>query len=175
MGTIYKIENIINSKCYYGQTIHKAAKRRYDHFNALKRRKHKNKHLQSSWDKYGEEAFRFTIISETEADTQLDHIESRLIEVFQTMNPKYGYNKESGGNRNKRASKETRQRNSQTQLIYFKNGGIAHQCKPVIGPDGFMYPSLTYAALAHKCAVSTLSESLKNNKPCKGMIFSYLN
>ena len=236
MGCLYKIENTVNGKCYYGQTIMKPERRKGNHFSELKRGKHGNKHLQSSWNKHGESAFTFTVISDSEADNQLDQLEKQLIEIFQTMNPNYGYNKESGGNTNKKHSDETKKKmseakkgksspnkgrkqspeqieaNSQARLKFYKEGGAPHNkgkkmspesveknrqarlkwyanggvhpmqgkkhkplnMTPIIGPDGFICPSIAAAAFLYKCETTRLSNSIKNNKPYKGMTFSYL-
>lgn len=60
---IYKIENIINGKCYIGQSIN--IKRRWEiHRSELKNNTHYNQYLQKAWNKYGENSFNFSIIEE---------------------------------------------------------------------------------------------------------------
>lgn len=60
-GGIYKITNITNNKIYIGST--KNFKNRWkSHVNLLKNKKHFNRHLQLSWNKYGERNFKFLII-----------------------------------------------------------------------------------------------------------------
>lgn len=61
MQVIYKIENLINNKLYIGSTI-QYARRKRDHFSLLKSNKHTNKHLQSSYNKYGKQNFKISII-----------------------------------------------------------------------------------------------------------------
>lgn len=57
---IYIITNLENGKTYVGSS--KDIKRRCDqHRHALCRGNHYNPHLQYSWDKYGEKAFRFMV------------------------------------------------------------------------------------------------------------------
>lgn len=58
---IYKIVNLINNKIYIGSSIN-LNKRKKEHFRALKGNYHINKHLQSSYNKYGKENFIFEII-----------------------------------------------------------------------------------------------------------------
>ena len=49
---IYCIENLITGKVYIGQADH--IKRRWqNHKRTLKNNKHKNIHLQNSWNKHG--------------------------------------------------------------------------------------------------------------------------
>ncbi len=61
---IYKIQNILNNKIYVGSASSNGGfrKRWNEHKSGLRRNKHTNKHLQSSWNKYGEESFVFEII-----------------------------------------------------------------------------------------------------------------
>lgn len=61
MGWIYEIINKVNGKRYIGQTVN-LAPRKAVHFTTLKRGVHKNKHLQNSWNKHGEENFIFDIL-----------------------------------------------------------------------------------------------------------------
>jgi len=60
---IYEIKNLINGKMYIGQSAN-IAKRKNEHFLALKNGKHYNEHLQRSFNKYGEDNFIFKIIEE---------------------------------------------------------------------------------------------------------------
>jgi group I intron endonuclease len=60
---IYKIENIINKKCYIGRSIDIYG-RWYRHKNNLTKNKHINYILQNSWNKYGEANFKFSILEE---------------------------------------------------------------------------------------------------------------
>ena len=59
---VYKITNIINGKFYVGSSIN-MTKRKYLHFSKLRRKIHDNSHLQSSFNKYGEENFIFSILA----------------------------------------------------------------------------------------------------------------
>lgn len=58
---IYKIENIINGIVYIGQSRN-IYRRFCSHKYQLRHGKCANIHLQRSWNKYGEEAFEFSII-----------------------------------------------------------------------------------------------------------------
>jgi group I intron endonuclease len=53
---IYIIRNIVNGKIYIGSAVN-LEKRLYEHFWALRKNKHINKHLQSSWNKHTESSF----------------------------------------------------------------------------------------------------------------------
>ena len=90
-GTIYKIQNKITGKLYIGQTIQPYEKYiRWNHINRLNSNKHKNRHLQNAWNKYGFDNFEFLILYNL-----LYFYEYTMIEYF-----KYGdnlYNMKQGG------------------------------------------------------------------------------
>lgn len=58
---IYQIRNTINGHCYIGSAVN-IRERWYGHTSKLNRNKHPNPHLQSAWNKYGADAFKFTIL-----------------------------------------------------------------------------------------------------------------
>jgi len=58
---IYQIRNLINGKCYVGQSIHLKS-RKNDHLGDLRRNQHHNPYLQSSFNKHGETNFIFEIL-----------------------------------------------------------------------------------------------------------------
>lgn len=58
---IYRIKNLLNGKSYVGCTTRSFGVRCKEHFNFLTTKTHWNKHLQSSWEKYGRERFEFLI------------------------------------------------------------------------------------------------------------------
>lgn len=63
---IYKIINKNNGKFYIGSTSQSFRKRWNLHRHQLNNDKHKNSHLQYSWNKYGAENFEFIIIEKCE-------------------------------------------------------------------------------------------------------------
>ena len=60
---IYKIINVINNKFYVG-SAEDFTRRKRVHWWMLRRGTHANKHLQSAWAKYKEQAFTFVIVEE---------------------------------------------------------------------------------------------------------------
>lgn len=60
---IYKIINVINNKFYVGSAVD-LKRRKTRHFSELRTGKHKNRHLQAAWEKYGEQAFVFVVVEE---------------------------------------------------------------------------------------------------------------
>ena len=64
---IYQIKNLINNKVYIGETT-SGELRWKDHLCRLKGNYHDNKLLQEDFDKFGEEAFEWTILKEFESE-----------------------------------------------------------------------------------------------------------
>lgn len=62
LSGIYKISNTKSGLSYIGQTQQKFIKRFFHHRFLLRKHKHDNKWLQASYDKYGEEAFTFSVV-----------------------------------------------------------------------------------------------------------------
>lgn len=84
-GGIYEIVNTANGKRYIGSAVD-FKKRHREHFNALKRQKHRNSHLQSAWDKHGESVFQFLPMMTVEDPTKLTWWEQRFLEA---LKPEY--------------------------------------------------------------------------------------
>lgn len=98
LSGIYLIINTANGKVYVGQAVN-LAKRKRNHFSALKLGKHRNKHLQAAYNQYGGEAFVFEVVQEfTDAPDKQDlakslaRLEQHWIDFYQSTNPEYGYN-----------------------------------------------------------------------------------
>ena len=92
---IYKIENTVNGKVYVGQTkdLHK---RKLEHFASLRTNKHHNAHLQSAFNKYGEEYFRFSVVEECGFE-DLNDKEIYWINKLKAIDDQCGYNLSEGG------------------------------------------------------------------------------
>ena len=103
---VYSIMNLVNNKRYIGQSVDVYV-RWGNHKSALRNNRHGNKHLQNAWNTYGEDNFNFEVLSVCDIDT-IDKIEQYYIKLFDTINPEFGYNKESGGHENKYLSIESR-------------------------------------------------------------------
>lgn len=88
---IYKITNVINNKVYIGQSRN-YEKRRSDHLNKLSSKKHRNKHLQYSWNKYGRENFTIDLIEVCEIDV-LTERENHWMNYYESFSDLKGYNK----------------------------------------------------------------------------------
>lgn len=93
---IYKITCLENNKVYIGQSKN-TTKRLLEHRRLLKSDNHYNKHLQKSWNKYGEDNFTFEIIVEVFLKSDLDKLEQFYIDKYKSLDNIYGYNKREAG------------------------------------------------------------------------------
>ena len=113
---IYKILNTVNNKVYIGSATN-IEKRWRDHKWHLNRNIHHNSHLQSSWNKYGAEAFEFTVLLECRIDDLLTN-ELKFILAHNSFNNEYGYNVNDPEHKflNRKHSEKTKQKLSLQKL-----------------------------------------------------------
>jgi group I intron endonuclease len=91
MKGIYLIRNIANKKVYVGSS--KDIQRRFvTHKSRLNTGKHKSRHLQSAWKKYGSDSFEFSILEEVADESVLIFREQHYLEVYKSYDREYGYN-----------------------------------------------------------------------------------
>lgn len=98
---VYKITNLINNKIYIGSSTSEKdgfKDRINTHIRLLNNKKHPNKHLQSSWDKYGSEHFNFEIIEIIKGKEKIIEREQYYIDFYNVINPNIGYNKSPTAN-----------------------------------------------------------------------------
>lgn len=77
-AVIYKIINIQNAKFYIGSSTVLTARWR-KHTRDLRANKHHCPHLQSAWNKYGEDSFVFRVVEVVELQEQLAAAEQRWL------------------------------------------------------------------------------------------------
>ena len=75
---IYKIRNVFNNKFYVGSTTDTRERFR-NHRKLLRSGKHHSPHLQASWNKYGEDCFKFEIVESVEDAALLWQAEGRWL------------------------------------------------------------------------------------------------
>lgn len=96
---VYCIRNKINDKRYIGSSWN-IYDRWYMHKIELNENRHYNRHLQNAWNKYGEDAFEFSVIEIIALDVEdcyqyeIDRLskEKEWVKKFNTLDRKYGYN-----------------------------------------------------------------------------------
>lgn len=90
---VYQIKNKINNKFYIGSTSGTFTSRYQSHRHKLRSNQHKNNHLQSAWNKYGEKNFEFLILEQC-------NVEERFVReqhYIDKLNPDYNILKIAGG------------------------------------------------------------------------------
>jgi group I intron endonuclease len=87
---IYKIVNIVNKKVYIGKASNIYTRFR-SHKSYLRRNAHYNNHLQRSWNKYGENSFKFEVIEYCEKDVLIER-ENYWMKYYNSFDFRYGYN-----------------------------------------------------------------------------------
>lgn len=116
---IYIIHNTITKKVYIGSATDLYS-RKNTHFYQLRHNKHHNKHLQRSWNKYGENVFNFYVTEWVEDKSKLLEIEQFWITLFLTYKPDgiYNINPKAGSMLGYKFSKEAREKMSKNNSKY---------------------------------------------------------
>ena len=105
VSAIYKITNEQNGKVYIGGSGNIRDRRQHHEWD-LEHGCHGSKLLQEDYNNYPE-SFRFDVIEYCDAK-DLVELERKYIAEYDAMNPIRGYNRESGGNKDKTISDETK-------------------------------------------------------------------
>jgi group I intron endonuclease len=87
---VYRISCTANRKVYIGSALN-VRKRLGGHRARLKAGAHINAHLQGAWNKYGSEAFTYTLLEETRPEF-LIALEQSYIDIYDAANRERGFN-----------------------------------------------------------------------------------
>lgn len=82
MRGIYSIRCSINGYIYIGSTTTSFQQRWGEHKRKLQNNKHPNRHLQSAWNKYGKDAFVFTVVEVIDDKPTIIAAEQFYLDVF---------------------------------------------------------------------------------------------
>lgn len=93
---IYIIKNILNNKCYIGQTIQKRIERRWQSHHFVRKDLNNPSLISLAIAKYGKENFIFSMLAECSSREELDNLERKYIAQYNTLAPN-GYNLMTGG------------------------------------------------------------------------------
>lgn len=120
---IYKITNLLTNKCYVGQS-QRVKKRVAEHFRLLRLGSHTNPKLQRSYDKYGPEAFTWSLEVECDNSEELDKLENAFLQGNAEFDEPAMFNIANEAKvpmRGKRHSEKTR-----LQIANSKRGRVEH-------------------------------------------------
>ena len=95
---VYIIKNFANNKVYVGKTERDAQKRFTEHLTESRAKNSPtyNYCLSRAIRKWGEQAFDYAILADNIEDDMLDIIEAHYIDMYNSADPKYGYNISQG-------------------------------------------------------------------------------
>lgn len=102
---IYQIKNLLNGKVYIGSAVNLRS-RWSGHRSRLGKGRHHSRHLQSSWDKNGPEAFEFSVLEYCEAGVLLEREQLFL----DSRRPEFNICPTAGNSLGRRHSAETKQK-----------------------------------------------------------------
>lgn len=90
---IYEIFCFKTNRAYLGSSALSVKNRYRQHVNTLKKGIHRNSELQKDWDKYGREAFAFTVIEYVKFKhvSEIDKAEEEIIKLYSDFNLYNGY------------------------------------------------------------------------------------
>ena len=122
---IYEIVNVTNDKRYVGSAVN-LSKRKTKHWSLLRLKEHYNRYLQNTWNKYGEDAFRFNILFYCDPRLLIT-FEQRAIDYF---DPEYNIAKNAGNSLGVKHTAETRAKKSKMMLGNQRSLGhkLGHKC-----------------------------------------------
>ena len=109
---IYQIRNIVTNVCYGGQSIH-LKQRPSQHWSSLKYNKHKNSHLQNSYNKRGREFFVFEILIYC-APKNLTYYEQLFCDIDKSHGLSYNVRDCVDSNRGIKRTEETKKKISES-------------------------------------------------------------
>jgi group I intron endonuclease len=189
---IYKITNIINNKFYIGSASLGFERRFIQHKSDLKQNKHRNIHLQRSYNKHGKDNFIFEIIEYCEPlkciereqyyiDTLKPNFNINLkaqscLGVKRTLEQRKRISKANRGrpawNKGIPFNKEVRQKMSESRKEGLKKGTVkswnkGKKCprdKIILRNDGKIYPNVMTAAIDLNVKENTIIKACTDKK-----------
>lgn len=116
---VYELFNLVNGKRYVGSSIN-IYNRLNEHLYNLKNNKAHNKHLQSAWNKYGEENFIYNVLEFCNEDLQF----KREQYYIDCIHPEYNLTYNVIANTGHQVSDECKKKISETLKKKYSSGEI---------------------------------------------------
>lgn len=116
---IYMFFNMESGKRYVGSSVD-IYNRAHEHLHNLRNNKSHNKHWQSSWNKYGEDAFIFSVLEYCDESIRFE----REQYYINTLKPEYNLTLNVVANFGHTPSEETKEKISNTLKEKYKSGEI---------------------------------------------------
>ena len=157
---VYCIKNICNNKVYIGSTSN-LRQRRIQHFKKLSNNSHPNYHLQFTYNKYGDNNFKYIIIEEVQSNNILSR-EQYWIDYYKSTNRIFGYNISPKANRTEH-SNETKLILSEISTERFKNPEERKKISDTLKRKGITPPSRKGCSMSEE-AKRNISKSSKGRK-----------
>jgi group I intron endonuclease len=188
MSTIYIITNNIDGKVYIGQTHRPVQERWNQHVRESKYARSSSKYLYKAIKKHGIENFSFEVLEHITKDIDesakiqaLNKLEIYYISVYDSANPKHGYNSHLGGI-NYKVSDHTRKRLSESHkgIKYSEeskvrksiSGKQKHLTK-IIDQYGTIWDGIANTATILGCNKTSIIKAIKRNGSIYGFKFRY--
>jgi group I intron endonuclease len=168
---VYKIVNLQNNKVYIGSCQGSIRKRVNQHKHYLRKSSHHSKKLQNAWNKYGEEAFDFSLVELCEARVCIE-LEQKWIYIYDAFNKGYNCNPRAANCEGRGRTLETKKKISNS-LKGRKNPSTSRR----VGryhEDGLLievYNSQREAAKAVGVSQACISQSCRLGCKAKGYHF----
>ena len=164
VGVIYKITNLLNGKCYIGQTIQDLNKRLRRHRND------KRPGISQAIKKYGWKNFSVEVLEKCENREQLNEREIFWIAKLNTKAPN-GYNLTIGGKGGGEhiVTEETRKKLSESHMghpAYWKGKSIPEEVRKKVSEGLKRYYSEHPEARKHLAEINKRKASSNKDNPC---------
>lgn len=186
---IYKIVNTYNNKLYVGSCIGQYL-RKGQHWHKLRKGIHDNSHLQSAWNKYGEDSFIFEVLEHVDNVNSLIEREQYWIDLLDVCNRSKGYNKapKAGSNLGRKMSKTSRNKmsiakkgvkqNPESVLKRTQSNYKQVKCCNIIKNSRMNFDSIKQAAeffnIDSGAISKALSDKYPNNKTAGGYTWEFV-
>lgn len=109
---IYQIKNQINGHRYIGSAVN-LRNRWLGHLSGLRRQRHRNRHLQAAFKKYGEDAFVFSVLEYVRELGKLIECEQHYLDA---LHPEYNIESVAGSSLGVRRTEETRRKMTASRM-----------------------------------------------------------